>query len=110
MKYLFSILTVVALSLLVIACSGDKSAEIQETDPVVQKIEVSSVNELSSNVDPVCGMTLDDNMIYSAAQYDGKKIGFCNAGCATRFAENPKEYVAKISEDHQNHQEGEHQM
>ncbi len=43
-------------------------------------------------VDPVCGMTIREDMATEKAEYDGKTYWFCAAGCRQRFVDSPERY------------------
>jgi YHS domain-containing protein len=51
---------------------------------------------LISNIDPVCGMTVDTYLADTAA-YKDAIYGFCSQGCKEMFLENPDYYFEKIS-------------
>ena len=52
-----------------------------------KKLDVAS---LSSNIDPVCEMTLDNSILADTAIVDGKTYGFCNEGCKVEFLNKRK--------------------
>lgn len=43
--------------------------------------------------DPVCGMTVMEKEAKGSLDYKGKAYYFCNAGCLTRFREDPEKYL-----------------
>src|SRR5689334_15580743 len=47
-----------------------------------------------SVIDPVCGMSVDPKTTPHKAAYKGENYYFCSAGCRTKFAGNPRKYLA----------------
>ncbi len=45
--------------------------------------------------DPVCGMTVDPETSKHHFDYQGKTYLFCSAGCQTKFAATPEQYLSK---------------
>src|SRR5450759_5225639 len=45
--------------------------------------------------DPVCGMTVDPATSQHSFDYRGDTFHFCSAGCRTKFAADPKQYLEK---------------
>ncbi|HEV7275711.1 MAG TPA: heavy metal translocating P-type ATPase [Devosiaceae bacterium] len=43
--------------------------------------------------DPVCGMTVDMATATHRHHHDGREFGFCSAGCKTKFAAAPEQYL-----------------
>jgi Cu+-exporting ATPase len=50
-------------------------------------------------VDPVCGMTIREDMAKEKAEYDGKTYWFCAAGCRQRFTGSPERYITDEQTD-----------
>ncbi len=46
-----------------------------------------------SQIDPVCGMTVDPANSAGSHQYNGETYHFCSAGCETKFKANPEKYL-----------------
>lgn len=46
-------------------------------------------------LDPVCGMTVDPETSKHHFDYQGKTYHFCSAGCQTKFAAAPEQYLSK---------------
>ncbi|MBR1208082.1 MULTISPECIES: heavy metal translocating P-type ATPase [unclassified Bradyrhizobium] len=46
-------------------------------------------------VDPVCGMTVDPETSKHRAEFRGETYHFCSAGCRTKFAATPEQYLDK---------------
>ncbi len=45
-------------------------------------------------LDPVCGMTVDEDDIRHLAEHDGVVYAFCSLGCRTRFVKDPSAFLA----------------
>ena len=60
----------------------------------VQPVKPGKKVALTQDVDPVCGMKVDDNALFTA-KYNGKTYGFCSLDCRDKFAANPSKYLAK---------------
>jgi P-type Cu+ transporter len=43
--------------------------------------------------DPVCGMTVDMAKTSHRTTHEGREIGFCSAGCKTKFEAEPEKYL-----------------
>jgi len=46
-------------------------------------------------LDPVCGMTVDPHAGKPSFEHDGTTYHFCSAGCRTKFAGSPRQYLDK---------------
>jgi Cu+-exporting ATPase len=44
-------------------------------------------------IDPVCGMTVEEDEAAATADYQGKTYYFCSAGCKKDFEEDPEAYL-----------------
>ena len=49
--------------------------------------------EPGSVIDPVCGMAVDPHTTPHRHSYQGRPYYFCSAGCRTKFAADPAQYV-----------------
>jgi Cu+-exporting ATPase len=49
----------------------------------------------SSEIDPVCGMTVDPAKSTPRRAYRGRLYYFCSTGCQTKFAERPEEFLSE---------------
>jgi P-type Cu+ transporter len=49
--------------------------------------------EPGSAIDPVCGMAVDPHTTPHRHAYQGRPYYFCSAGCCTKFAADPAQYV-----------------
>lgn len=96
---LIKILSVIALSTIVISCAKEESKTDNDVEVHVaddnhnhmsagNTLNVKVVNEL----DPICGMTTADHL-KDTADYKGKTYGFCNTMCKEKFLENPEQYI-----------------
>ena len=45
-------------------------------------------------IDPVCGMTVDPTTSKHRLEYGGETYQFCSAGCQTKFAASPENYLS----------------
>lgn len=52
-------------------------------------------------VDPVCGMTVDPDTSKHRADFGGETYHFCSAGCRTKFAAAPEQYLGKAKAEAQ---------
>jgi Cu2+-exporting ATPase len=53
--------------------------------------------------DPVCGMEIEPATAYGKTEYAGETFYFCSKRCSEEFSKNPKKYVSKKPEKHENH-------
>jgi Cu+-exporting ATPase len=49
--------------------------------------------DISSALDPVCGMTVDPATPKHHAKYEGRDYYFCSAGCQAKFTAEPAKYL-----------------
>ncbi len=49
-------------------------------------------------IDPVCGMTVDEEKAAATADHHGKTFYFCSQGCSARFRANPERYLSGLTE------------
>jgi len=54
-----------------------------------------SPTDPSKVVDPVCGMTVDQEKTAHHVGHDGRAFHFCSAGCRTKFSAAPAKYLEK---------------
>jgi YHS domain-containing protein len=50
-------------------------------------------------VDPVCKMTIREDMATEKVEYEGKTYWFCAAGCRQRFVDDPDMYSGDEQKD-----------
>src|SRR5262245_9722230 len=48
----------------------------------------------ATEIDPVCGMTVDPARTPHHLEHGGRTIYFCSAGCVERFRKDPEHYLA----------------
>jgi len=48
---------------------------------------------MAAQVDPVCGMEVDQNKAAGTSHYKGQEYYFCSAGCKAKFDQNPEQFV-----------------
>jgi len=78
-----------AFAFLISACNNQNHGEHSVTAPKAEEKKfVFDVANLSSKIDPVCEMELDNEMIADTALVDGKVYGFCHSGCKEEFLKN----------------------
>jgi Cu+-exporting ATPase len=51
--------------------------------------------EMAKQMDPVCGMQVDEQTAAATSEHEGQTYYFCSAGCKTRFDQNPEQYTKK---------------
>ena len=44
-------------------------------------------------IDPVCGMSVDENAAPAKAEYQGQTYYFCSTECKTKFDREPQKYT-----------------
>jgi YHS domain-containing protein len=50
---------------------------------------------MATQVDPICGMTVDEERAAARSEYEGRTYYFCGAGCRERFTEDPWRYAIR---------------
>ena len=50
--------------------------------------------QMSAEIDPVCGMTVTAATAAAAWEHDGNTYWFCSVGCFERFRQDPEHYLA----------------
>jgi len=48
---------------------------------------------LATEIDPVCGMTVDTTTSQLSFEHDGTTYWFCSRGCLLDFGEDPDKYL-----------------
>ena len=46
------------------------------------------------SIDPVCGMTVNENSAPAKATHEGQTYYFCSTECQTKFQREPQKYVS----------------
>ena len=49
---------------------------------------------MARDVDPICGMPVEEETAAGRSEYGGRDYYFCSAGCRERFNEDPGRYAA----------------
>jgi Cu+-exporting ATPase len=55
-------------------------------------------DQVKEYVDPVCGMSTDDEHGFSHYEYKGQTYYFCSDHCLTKFKENPENFLSSESD------------
>ena len=71
------------------SCNHDPQTASNPPIPTPEK-PILKVSMLTSNIDPICEMTLDDSILADTAIVDDKVIGFCHVGCKEEFLKKNK--------------------
>jgi YHS domain-containing protein len=74
----------------------EKLGEAQQNGTVIAQQEPyarSTLEGEAMNIDPVCGMIIDDNNREVQTMYAGRKFFFCSEECRKEFEDRPEEYV-----------------
>ena len=83
----------IALIVLLTGCgSGDGNAHKTGSE---KSIDVSP-DQLSTKLDPVCQMSMDQHPITDTMSYQGKLYGFCSSGCKEAFAAEPEKFLSEL--------------
>src|SRR5687768_8535398 len=53
------------------------------------------MTQIETEIDPICGMTVDPAKAAGSFEYQGKTYYFCSSHCLNRFREDPERFVAK---------------
>jgi Cu+-exporting ATPase len=53
---------------------------------------------MTKGMDPVCGVTVDDETAPARSTYEGHSYSFCSVGCKARWDVNPGKYATKPAE------------
>ena len=48
---------------------------------------------MATEIDPVCGMTVDTTTSQLSIEHDGKTYWFCSRGCLLEFSDDPDKYL-----------------
>ena len=49
---------------------------------------------MSTQIDPVCGMSVDTTTSQLSLEHDGKTYWFCGKGCLLDFRDDPEAFLA----------------
>jgi len=50
-------------------------------------------------IDPVCGMTIEEDQAASTAEFEGTTYYFCAMACKHEFVRHPEKYAEKREEE-----------
>ena len=50
---------------------------------------------MATQIDPVCGMNVDDQKAAAQSTYQEKTYYFCCSGCKGKFDANPQQYASQ---------------
>lgn len=53
---------------------------------------------MTKQIDPVCGMQIDEKQAAGKSQYEGQTYYFCSTSCKNKFDQDPVEYVGEKAE------------
>src|SRR5688572_7422863 len=53
------------------------------------------MTQIQTQIDPVCGMTVDPDRAAGSYEYKGKTYYFCSTHCVHRFREDPEKFLQK---------------
>ena len=53
---------------------------------------------MATEIDPVCGMTVDTTTSQLSLEHDGKTYWFCSRGCLLEFRDDPDKYLVTDDE------------
>jgi len=51
-------------------------------------------------MDPICGMTVNENTAQLKSEFDGQTYYFCSPGCKRSFDKEPQKYAGKSATSH----------
>jgi len=57
---------------------------------------------MTTRIDPVCGMNVDDKEIASQSEYLGAEYYFCSEDCKHKFDQRPEDYVIRSRQAQRN--------
>jgi Cu+-exporting ATPase len=50
---------------------------------------------MKPDIDPVCGMQVDEENAAATSEYLGRKYFFCSIDCQRKFEQRPEDYVVR---------------
>lgn len=53
---------------------------------------------MAKQIDPVCGMQIEEEDAAGRSEYKGKTYYFCAEDCKRKFGENPEQYTNQTQE------------
>ncbi len=52
---------------------------------------------MASQIDPVCGMQVEEQNAAGQSDYQGKTYYFCSQGCKNKFDQNPEQFASQAA-------------
>lgn len=52
---------------------------------------------MNAQIDPVCGMQVEEKEAAGQAQYQGRTYFFCSSGCKVKFDQDPQRYAPQAA-------------
>ena len=65
--------------------------------PGTQGSQGSQGSQSSQNIDPVCGMKVDQNTSKAQSNYQGQTYQFCSQECKQKFDRSPQQYAKRTA-------------
>jgi Cu+-exporting ATPase len=53
---------------------------------------------MKPDIDPVCGMRVNEENAAAISEYLGRKYLFCSEDCQRKFEQRPEDYVVRIGQ------------
>jgi len=53
---------------------------------------------MAMQIDPVCGMQVDEHKAAAQSEHQGQTYYFCSQGCQHKFDQNPEQYARHSGE------------
>lgn len=72
----------------------------RETRPESMKKEEKT---MAKQVDPICGMPVEEEKAAGRSEYRGRNYYFCSAGCREKFNEDPGRYAPQSDREAAEH-------
>ncbi len=55
---------------------------------------------MAKQLDPICGMPVEEERAAGRAEYEGRAYYFCSHGCREKFNEDPWRYAGHEAQKH----------
>jgi YHS domain-containing protein len=75
------------------AINRQKKASNFRSHPSLRQKHLGGGNLMAMQIDPVCGMQVDDRTALAKSQYQGTNYFFCCDDCKHQFDQQPEQYV-----------------
>ncbi len=92
-KNLVMLLCVCTLMLTIFSLTACKKKAEPVTPAAIKQIVSEAIESIEQKTCPIMGNPINKNLY---AEYKGKKVYFCCAGCKPIFEADPKKYVTKL--------------